>query len=329
MLHEGRLRRTDACQRKRVTEPPIIHVDNLSFAYSRKPVLEGLSFSVGRGATGLLGPNGAGKSTLIKILLGFLKPARGGGTVLGIPLGRRTTRVRQRVGYMPEHECLIPALTAIRLVTYCGELYGMPWVEAMQRAHETLFLVGLGEARYREVGTFSSGMRQRIKLAQALVHAPEILFLDEPTNGLDPAGRREMLDLIRDIVDQGETSVVFSSHILHDVEAVCTEVVMLKKGRLVVSGNIDALKRRDQNVYEVRLKGDGREACVDALAAEGCHCAPGRRDMMRVVLPEGGDARMIFRAAQKAGVQVRHLMHQRDSLEDVFIGAVADTSEES
>jgi ABC-2 type transport system ATP-binding protein len=301
----------------------IIQVENLSFAYARTPVLDNLSFATRRGATGLLGPNGAGKSTLIKILLGFLKPAAGMGSVLGIPIGKGGTNIRQRIGYMPEHECLIPSLKAIRLVTYCGELYGMPWEQAMQRAHEVLFYVGLGEARYREVGSFSTGMRQRIKLAQALVHGPEILFLDEPTNGLDPAGRREMIGLIKDVVAQGETSVIFSSHILHDVEAVCEDVVMIKKGRVVVSGRIDELKRMDQTVYEVRVKGES-DRFVQTLARGGCRCESGRRDLLKVLLPEGKDAETIFRAAQESEVQVRHLMHQRDSLEDVFLSAVEE-----
>jgi len=301
----------------------IIQVANLSFAYAKTPVLDDLSFTAGRGATGLLGPNGAGKSTLIKILLGFLKPARGSGSILGLPIGKNGSQVRQRVGYLPEHDFLIPALQAIRLVTYCGELCGMPWKEAMQRAHEVLFFVGLGEARYREVGTFSVGMKQRIKLAQALVHAPEVLFLDEPTNGLDPTGRREMLGLIKDVVAQGETSVVFSSHILHDVEVACSDVIMIKKGRLVVSGRIEDLKRMDRTVYEVRVKGDG-EPFVQSLAREGCHCEPGRQDLLKVVLPQGRNVEMVFRAAQQSGVQVRHLMHQRNSLEDVFITAVEE-----
>jgi len=302
---------------------PIIEVHDLSFAYGTAPVLNDLSFSVGRGATGLLGPNGAGKSTLLKILLGFLKPAKGGGSVLGVPVGKGGAQIRQHVGYMPEHDCLIPALKAVRLVTYCGELFGMPWSEAMQRAHEVLFYVGLGEARYREVGTFSAGMKQRIKLAQALVHAPKVLFLDEPTNGLDPTGRRELLALIKDIVAQGETSVIFSSHILHDVETVCTDVVMIKKGRLIVSGRIEDLKRVDQAIVEVRVKGDG-DGFARALADAGCRCEPGRNDLLRVTLPDGEGAQIVFRAAQQAGFQVRHLMRKRDSLEDVFIGAIEE-----
>ena len=306
-----------------MTSSPIVEINNLSFAYGKAPVLNELSFTIQRGATGLLGPNGAGKSTLIKILLGFLKGATGSGSVLGIPIGKGGTHIRQRVGYMPEHECLIPSMKAISLVTYCGELYGMPWSEAMQRAHEVLFYVGLGEARYREVGTFSAGMKQRIKLAQALVHGPELLFLDEPTNGLDPAGRRDMLALIKDVVAQGQTSIVFSSHLLYDVETACTDVVMIKKGRLIVSGKIDDLKRMNETVIEVRLKGDG-ERFLTLLGEVGCRCERGRNDLLKVILPDGKGAEMIFSAAQQAGVQVRHLMHQRDSLEDVFIGAIEE-----
>jgi len=310
-----------------MTDEPIIVVEGLSFAYTKTLVLDDLTFTIERGATGLLGPNGAGKSTLLKILLGFLKPARGSGSVLGIPIGQGGTQIRQRIGYMPEHDCLIPSLKAVSLVAYCGELCGMPRTEALQRAHEVLFYVGLAEARYREIGTFSTGMKQRVKLAQALVHGPEILFLDEPTNGLDPAGRREMLVLINDIVAQGETSVIFSSHILHDVETVCRDVLMIKKGRLVVSGKIEELKRMDRTVYEVRVKGD-TEGLLRSLGQEGCHCEPGRRDLFKVALPPNKGVDLIFRAAQQSDVQVRHLMHQRDSLEDVFIEAVEEAEKQ-
>jgi ABC-2 type transport system ATP-binding protein len=305
---------------------PIIRVRRITFSYGKRLILDNLTFAMGRGATGLLGPNGAGKSTLLKILLGFLKPDRGGGTILGTRIDKHATEIRRRIGYMPEHDCLIPTMQAVRLVTYCGELCGMPWREAMQRAHEVLFFVGLGDARYREVGTFSSGMRQRLKLAQALVHGPDILFLDEPTNGLDPMGRREMLELIRDIVDQGETSVVFSSHILYDVEAVCSDVIMIKKGRLVVSGKIDELKKIDRSVYEVRLKGDPGP-CLELLVDLGCRCERGRQNTVRVILPPDCDARLIFDAARETGVQIRHLMHRRDTLEDVFIGAIVETAQ--
>ncbi len=308
-----------------MTSDPIIQVNSLSFAYGNNVVLDDLSFQIGRGATGLLGPNGAGKSTLLKILLGFLRPARGSGSVLGIPIGRGGVRIRQRVGYMPEHDCLIPSLKAVRLVMYCGELHGLPWAEAMQRAHEVLFYVGLGEARYREVGTFSAGMKQRLKLAQALVASPEVLFLDEPTNGLDPSGRQEMLQLIKDVVAQGETSVIFSSHILHDVESACTDVVMIKKGRLVVSGKIEDLKRVEQAVVEVRWKGNGSgERFVQALAGEGCRCEQGRNDLLRVTLPADKSTEVLFRAARASGVQIRHLVRKRDSLEDVFLSAIEE-----
>jgi ABC-2 type transport system ATP-binding protein len=306
-----------------MTDQPIIQVENLTFAYAKAPVLDDLSFTMRRGATGLLGPNGAGKSTLIKILLGFLKPRRGRGAVLGIPIGHGGAAIRQRIGYMPENESTIPSLKAIRLVTYSGELNGMPWAEAMQRAHETLFYVGLGEARYREVGQFSTGMRQRIKLAQALVHAPEILFLDEPTNGLDPAGRRDMLDLIRDIIAQGQTSVLFSSHILQDVEAACEDVIVLKKGRVVLSGCINELKQTDQNIVEVRLKGEAGRF-LEALGREGFRHEMQANGLIRLHVPDSKGSEAIFAAAQESGVQIRHLMHRRDTLEDVFIAAIEE-----
>src|SRR5918999_4228119 len=174
----------------------VVSLDRVSVRYGRNQALRDVSASFPPGAVGLLGPNGAGKSTMIKALLGFLAPATGEMRVLGLDVRTSPLRIRGRIGYMPESDAHIPGMNAVSFVAYCGELAGLPRSDAMQRAHEVLYYVGLGEARYRNVETYSTGMKQRIKLAQALVHDPDLLFLDEPTNGMDPKGRDEMLELI-------------------------------------------------------------------------------------------------------------------------------------
>src|SRR5512142_1241297 len=197
---------------------PVATITNLTVRYGAKTAVKDLSVEVPEGCVGLLGPNGAGKTTLIKTLLGFLKPASGRGSVLGLDVGAHGMRIRQRTGLMPEADCYIPGMNAVSFVSYAGELAGMPGRQALRRAHEVLEYCGLGEARYRNVETYSTGMKQRIKLAQAMVHGPKLLFLDEPTNGLDPAGRDDMLRLIRDISHGKGINVLVSSHLLPDIE---------------------------------------------------------------------------------------------------------------
>ena len=177
--------------------------------------------------------------------------------VLGLDVATSPVEIRARIGYMPENDGHIPGLTAVQFVTYCGELAGLPRADATQRAHEVLYYVGLGEARYRNVETYSTGMKQRIKLAQALVHDPDLLFLDEPTNGMDPKGRDEMLELIRDLAHNKGVNLILSSHLLPDVEYTCEHVVVMDKGRIAASGPIDALKQPRGRVYELRVKTHG------------------------------------------------------------------------
>src|SRR5438094_7701000 len=199
-------------------------ISNLTVKYGNKTAVSDLTVDVPEGCVGLLGPNGAGKTTLIKTLLGFLKPASGGGSVLGLDVGTAGLRIRQKIGLMPEIDCHIPGMNAVTFVAYAGELSGMPGSQAMARAHETLEYCGLGEARYRNVETYSTGMKQRVKLAQALIHGPRLLFLDEPTNGLDPAGRDDMLELVRDISHGKGVNVIVSSHLLPDIHRKCDYV---------------------------------------------------------------------------------------------------------
>jgi ABC-2 type transport system ATP-binding protein len=305
-----------------------VTLDRVSVLLGKQRALTDVTVSLPAGAVGLLGPNGAGKSTLLKSLLGFITPAQGQLRVFGLDVKSHPLEIRARIGYMPESDALVPGMNAVTFVAYCGELSGLPRADAIQRAHEVLYYVGLGEARYRNVETYSTGMKQRIKLAQALVHDPDLLFLDEPTNGLDPRGREEMLELVRDLSHNKGMDVIVSSHLLPDVEYTCDYVVVLDKGKVATAGPIDALKGPAGRVYEVRVKG----ALADFIArlqAEGLECHETEEDVMRVFVPgipeaAGDDQRRLCDMARQAGVQVRHLRPSLPTLEDVFARAVGE-----
>src|SRR5580765_5317534 len=232
----------------------VVSLENVTVTYGRNQALAEVTTTFERGAVGLLGPNGAGKSTMIKSLLGFVAPSQGRMRVLGMDVATSPIAIRARIGYMPENDAHIPGMNAVSFVAYCGELAGLPRTDAMQRAHEVLFYVGLGEARYRNVETYSTGMKQRIKLAQAVVHDPDLLFLDEPTNGMDPKGRDEMLELIRDLARNKGVSLILSSHVLPDVEYTCDHVVVMDKGQVATQGPIKELKGPAGRKFEVRVK---------------------------------------------------------------------------
>lgn len=298
-----------------------IEVKDISFSYGKIVALDGVTMTLGEGAIGLLGPNGAGKSTLLRILLGFLAPGRGEGRVLGYDIRRDQAEIRRSVGYMPESDCFIAGMDAVTFTAYFGELSGMPRREAMKRAHEVLFYVGLGEARYRLLDTYSAGMKQRLKLAQALVHDPKILFLDEPTSNLDPTGRAEVLDLIKDIATRKSIQVLLSSHILDDIESICASVVILNKGKLAAQGRMEDLRAVRFSLYELRIKGDG-EAFRKDLEASGCRVEVTEDRLVKVFMPEGAERMDIFRAAVRTGAQLRYFVKSRTSLEDLFAGVV-------
>ena len=233
------------------TADSVVSLEAVSVKYGRNWALRDVSATFQPGAVGLLGPNGAGKSTMIKSLLGFIKPDQGTMRVLGLDVATSPLEIRARIGYMPENDAHIPGMTAVAFVGYCGELAGLRPVDAIQRAHEVLYYVGLGEARYRNVETYSTGMKQRIKLAQALVHDPDLLFLDEPTNGMDPKGRDEMLELIRDLGHNKGVNLILCSHLLPDVEYCCDNVVIMDKGRIAAAG----FDRRAEGTARAGLRG--------------------------------------------------------------------------
>ncbi len=296
---------------------------NLSVQYGSFLALNDFTCAFPEGCVGLLGPNGAGKTTLIKTLLGFVDPAQGTGTVMGADITRERREVRRRVGYMPEQDCHFPGLSGVGFVAYAGELAGLPSNQALRRAHEVLEYCGLGEARYRNVETYSTGMKQRIKLAQALVHGPRLLLLDEPTNGLDPKGREEMLDLVRDISHGKGVNVIVCSHLLKDIERTCDEVVVVFQGQLRRQGNIRDLKRLEGVPMDVELKEASADFVTELL----------RRQMLlihqdsnhyRVQSDQAPDqsGRMILEAARAAGAQVRSYQVATRSLEDAFLEAI-------
>jgi ABC-2 type transport system ATP-binding protein len=299
---------------------PLVEFDDLAVSYGLVQALAGVKGVILPGPTGLLGPNGAGKTTLLKTLLGFLTPDRGRMTAFGKDPTREPLEVRRRLGYMPEQDCHIPGMTAAAFVAFAGELSGLPRDEAISRAHEVLYYVGLGEARYRNVETYSTGMKQRVKLAQALVHDPELLLLDEPTNGLDPQGREEMLALIRDVATRRGMSLILCSHLLHDVERVCDQVIVLNQGQIARQGEMRELTGARRQVFDVRFKGDAAAVLTD-LKDMGADWREGD-DGVRLFLPEGQGPETVFRVAMACGVQVRHLRPGAETLEDVFLRAL-------
>jgi ABC-2 type transport system ATP-binding protein len=302
---------------------PLVEFRDLAVSYGLVPALAGVSGAFPAGPTGLLGPNGAGKTTLLKTLLGFLNPDHGSLVAFGLDPVRSPLEVRRRIGYMPEVDCHLPDMTASAFVAFAGELSGLPRGEAISRAHEVLYYVGLGEARYRTVDTYSTGMKQRVKLAQALVHDPDLLLLDEPTNGLDPQGREEMLTLIRDLSARRQMSLILCSHLLRDVERVCERVIVMNQGVVATSGTLAELTGPRRAVYDVRLKGEAAAFLTD-LKDQGCEWREAEEGY-RVSLADGQGPELIFATARECGVQVRYLRPGAESLEDVFLRALGES----
>jgi ABC-2 type transport system ATP-binding protein len=300
----------------------MIELEGVTKTYGKVTALNGLSLMLPEGAIGLLGPNGAGKTTMIRSLLGLISLDAGHGRVLGMEIRTRRLDIRQAVGFVPEDECLFPGVIGVRFVAYAGELVGMSRADALQRAHAVLDYTGLGEARYRRVESYSTGMKQRLKIASAIVHDPRLLILDEPTNGMDPAGREEILNLVRDLARSRGMSLLFSSHLLPDVETVCESVVVMGRGRVLAQGRIDALKEPHDRQFEVRLKGDplafGRRLAARGVKSELVD------DYLLVHLPQGQPRDAIWQVAEERGEQVRTLRPRRSTLEEVFLKAVAE-----
>jgi ABC-2 type transport system ATP-binding protein len=302
---------------------PVIELHGLEVRFGQRVILDKLTGTLSGRAIGLLGPNGAGKSTLINTLLGFHQPWTGTARIFGydIRIPAQAREVRSLFGYMPENDSFIATMSGVRFVRLMAELAGLPPGEAMERAHEAFFLVGLGEARYRNVGTYSTGMKQLAKLAQAIAHGPKLLFLDEPTNGLDPPARQRMIELIKEIRDRGELRLILSSHLLRDVEECCDEVLILKNGRIAAVCNLEEERRANRKFLELETRG-ANGSFLEAIQGMGCEAACGAQGRMKIVMPDGVEIRQLYALAAEQEVQIRRLNHKRDSLEDIFLKAM-------
>ena len=296
----------------------MVRLDGLGKEYGSVRALGPLDASMEPGAWGLCGPNGAGKTTMLLLLLGLIHPTRGRAEVLGIDPFAAPLEVRARVGFVPEGDAFAPGYTGVGFVAFCGSLVGMRRDDALGRAHQVLDYVGLGEARYRKVSEYSTGMRQRAKLAAALVHDPDLLILDEPTNGLDPPGRREMLELLRELGTVHGKSMIYASHVLPDVEHVCDRVMILESGLSRYQGPLADLVAQAERQYDVQLGGDVERAAVamESAGAEVTRLDGGR---LRVLLPDKGREEIILRAVVGAGAKLRRMQQAGQRLEEGFL----------
>src|SRR6202022_4203376 len=280
-----------------------IKLDELEVRLGNRPILNGLSGVLRGQAIGLLGPNGAGKSTLINTLLGFVRASKGTARVFSLDTYRDRAQIRGGIGYMPENDSFIGNMSGVRFVRYMAELAGLPSAVALERAHEALFYVGLGEVRYRKVSTYSLGMKQLIKLAQALAHGPRLLILDEPTNGLDPMARQRMIQTIKEIRKEGSIRMLISSHLLRDIDETCDEALILKNGRIAALCNIEEERRSHRNFIELETIG-AMDNFAERMRERGCECAcfPGGR--VKIVMPDEIEARDLYAMAAHEGVQI-------------------------
>jgi ABC-2 type transport system ATP-binding protein len=299
-----------------------IELDKLGVSLAGRPILKELNGTYSGRCIGLLGPNGAGKTTLLQTLLGFHAPTQGTARVFGMDVRHQIREIRHSIGYMPENDAFIAGMTAIRFVRLMAELSGLPPEAAMERAHETLFYVGLGEARYRKLGTYSLGMKQMAKLAVAIVHGPRMMILDEPTNGLDPPGRQRMVRLVREIRDTQEINLIISSHLLRDVEECCDEVMIMKDGHIVQYCNLEEQRRANRKFLQLETRGENA-TFLEAIEQLGCECAvDGKSHRIKMVMPETVEIRNLYELAQLHAIQIRRLDYKRDSLQDIFLKAM-------
>ena len=300
----------------------VIELEQLSVTFGKRPILKSLNGVLNGRAIGLLGPNGAGKTTLIHTLLGFHAPTSGTARIFGQDITHNAKQIRAAVGYMPERDSFIATTTCVHFVRLMAELSGIPEGAALERAHEALFYVGLGEARYRPVDSYSLGMKQLAKLAQAIVHGPKLIILDEPTNGLDPPTRSRMISLIRQIRDGGRARILLSSHLLRDVEECCDEILVLKDGYLAANCNLEEERKANRKFIELETRGGDRAAFAEAIGRLGCECALSGERRIKVIMQENVETSDLYRLALEHSVQIRRLNFKRDSLEDIFLKAM-------
>ncbi|MSU20700.1 MAG: ABC transporter ATP-binding protein [Pedosphaera sp.] len=305
---------------------PIIETTNLTKRYGGQRALNDVTLSVFPGAIGLLGPNGAGKSTFMKCLLQLQPITSGSARLLGREVGSEGREIRKRVGYTPEQDCHIPGMVGCEYVTYCARLCGLPFQVARQRAHEMLDFVGMGQERYRKIDTYSTGMKQRLKLAQAIVHDPEIVFLDEPTNGLDPKGQVQILELVQSLWKQHGICVVLSSHLLHDVDQICEQIIIIARGRVLVHDSLQNLKARQRGAAEV-VVGSRQGDLLEAFQRNQWKCE---------LLPNGhvkvehnaDSLNPLLKLLQEIRLAPLEIIPSPNALEEMFIQAL-ETSEDA
>jgi len=304
----------------------VIELEKLSVTFGKRPILRSLDGVLNGKAIGLLGPNGAGKTTLIHTLLGFHAPTSGTARIFGQDIGNNAKQVRSAVGYMPERDSFIAKMSCVHFVRLMAELSGIPAEHALERAHEALFFVGLGEARYRPIDSYSLGMKQLAKLAQAIVHGPKLIILDEPTNGLDPPTRNRMIALIRQIRDGGKARILLSSHLLRDVEECCDEILVLKDGYIAANCNLEEERKANRKFIEIEMRGN-RAAFAEAVGDLGCEYALVGERRVKVIMQDNIAIKDLYRLAHANEVQIRRLNFKRDSLEDIFLKAMENGSE--
>ena len=301
----------------------LVKLDKITKDYGRLRALEAVSLSIGSGVTGLLGPNGAGKTTLIKVLLGLVRVSGGSGQVLGHELRREVRAIRAKVGYMPEDDCYIAGLSGVEMLRFAARLSGLPSVEALRRAHEIMDFCGIEQERYRDVDTYSAGMRQKLKFAQAIVHDPPLLILDEPTSGLDPEEREAMLDRLRVLADRAGKAVLISTHILPDVQTICDTVIILARGRVRVMEQLEVLTRPASPAFRVRVFGNP-DLLADRIRSEGFEVQQNSQGTLTLVDADEKAARRVWNWAREVGVGIRAFSPARNSLEQIFIEAVQE-----
>lgn len=311
----------EALKDQKLTDTAVIDLLGLSVSFGKRPILKNLRGDLRGKAIGLLGPNGAGKTTLIHTLLGFYQPSAGTAEIFGHDVFDHSKQIKSLIGYMPERDSFIAKMSAVHFVRLMGELSGLPPEAALERAHEALFYVGLGEARYRKLETYSLGMKQLAKLAQAIVHGPKLLFLDEPTNGLDPPARIRMIKLIREIRDSGQAHIVLSSHLLLDVEECCDEILILREGQIAVYCNLEEERKSNRKFLMLETRGD-QTRFVQSIKELGCEYAITGDHRLKVVLQEGVEVKDLYQLAAREQIQLRKLSYKRDSLEDIFLKAM-------
>ena len=301
----------------------LIELHSIQKSYKKMVALDNVSLKVDRGITGLLGPNGAGKSTLIKVLLGLVRLNGGGGSVLGKTLGKEGREIRSLVGYMPEDDCYFTGMTGIEMVTFCASLSGLPPVESMRRSHEILDFCGVHQERYRSVEGYSTGMRQKVKFAGAIVHDPEFLILDEPTSGLDPEERESLLNRVKVLCQGHNKSALISTHILPDVQAICDNVIILAEGTVRVSSTLEQLSKPTSPKFIVSVGGEEKRL-VDALHRIGLEATINEESQACVSIDKEQDIQRIMAVCNDQGLVLRSLSPSQNSLEEIFLAAIGE-----